>query len=75
MLERCRQCQISLNIKKCIFGIPFGIFLGHIVFKQGLLVYPSKIAVIVDLPPPNLVESNTRKNMLLHEFYKRVCTD
>jgi hypothetical protein len=31
MLERCRQCQISLNIKKCIFGTPFGILLGHIV--------------------------------------------
>jgi hypothetical protein len=33
MLERCRQCQISLNIKKCIFGTPFGILLGHIVCK------------------------------------------
>jgi hypothetical protein len=31
MLEICRQCQISLNIKKCIFGTPFGILLGHIV--------------------------------------------
>jgi hypothetical protein len=31
MLERCTQCQISLNIKKCIFGTPFGILLGHIV--------------------------------------------
>jgi hypothetical protein len=31
MLERCRQCQISLNIKKFIFGTPFGILLGHIV--------------------------------------------
>jgi hypothetical protein len=51
MLERCRQCQISLNIKKCIFGTPFGILLGHILCKQGLLVDPSKIAVIVNLPP------------------------
>jgi hypothetical protein len=31
MLERCRQCHISLNIKKCIFGTPFGILLGHIM--------------------------------------------
>jgi hypothetical protein len=37
MLERCRQCQISLNIKKCIFGTPFGILLGHIVCKHYLL--------------------------------------
>jgi hypothetical protein len=51
MLERCRKFQISLNIKKCIFGTPFGIFLGYIVCKQGLLVDPAKIAVIVNLPP------------------------
>jgi hypothetical protein len=31
MLERCRQCQISLNIRKCIFGTLFGILLGHTV--------------------------------------------
>jgi hypothetical protein len=50
MLERCMQCHISLNIKECIFGTPFGILLGHIVCKQGLLVDPTKIAVIVNLP-------------------------
>jgi hypothetical protein len=51
MLERCRQCQISLNIKKCIFGTPFRILLGHIVCRQGLIVDPAKIAIIVNLPP------------------------
>jgi hypothetical protein len=55
MLERCRQCHISLNIKKCIFGTPFGILLAHIVCKQGLLVDLAKIAVIVNLPPPKTV--------------------
>ena len=29
--------------------------LGHIVCKQGLLVDPSKIAIIVDIPPPTSV--------------------
>jgi hypothetical protein len=43
MLDKCRQCQISLNLKKCIFFSPFGVLLGHIVCKQGLLVDPSKI--------------------------------
>jgi hypothetical protein len=55
MLEICTHCQISLNIKKCIFGTPFWILLGHIVCKQGLLVHPAKIAVIVNLPPPNTI--------------------
>jgi hypothetical protein len=58
MMERCRQCQISLNIKKCIFGTPFGILLGHIVCKHGILVDPSKIAVIMKLPPPNSVRQS-----------------
>jgi hypothetical protein len=34
-----------------MFGTPFGILLGHIVCKQGLLVDPAKIEVIVNLPP------------------------
>jgi hypothetical protein len=55
MLERCRQCQISLNINKCIFGTPFGILLGHIVCKQGLLVDMEKITFIVNLPAPKKV--------------------
>jgi hypothetical protein len=52
MLYICRQCHISLNIKKCIFNTPFGIFLGHVVCKQGPLVDPAKISFIVNLPPP-----------------------
>jgi hypothetical protein len=43
--------KISLNIKKYIFGTLFGILLGHIVCKQGLLVDPTKIAIILNLPP------------------------
>jgi hypothetical protein len=54
MLEICRKCHISLNIKKCIFGTPFGILFGHIVCKQGLLVDPAKITVIVNLSPPSV---------------------
>jgi hypothetical protein len=55
MLERCMQFQISLNIKKCILGTPFGIMLGHIVCKQGLIVDPAKIVFIVNLSPPKSV--------------------
>jgi hypothetical protein len=55
MLDRCRQCHISLNLKKCIFCAPFGILLGHVVCKQGLLVDPAKIIVILGLEPPTSV--------------------
>jgi hypothetical protein len=56
MLYKFRQCQISLNLNKCIFFSPFGVFLGHIVCKQGLFLDPSKISIIVDFPPPTLVK-------------------
>jgi hypothetical protein len=69
MLERCRQCQISLNIKKCIFGTPFGRLLGHIVCKQGLLADPAKIVVIVNLPQPKLVCQ--LRETLGHTYYDR----
>jgi hypothetical protein len=52
MLDKCRQCQIALNLKKCIFFSPFGVLLGYIVCKQGLLVDSSKIDIIVYLTPP-----------------------
>ena len=50
MLEHCRQYQISLNLKKCIFYAPFGILLGHVVCHDGILVVPTKIVIIVHLP-------------------------
>jgi hypothetical protein len=56
MLDKCRQCQIALNLKKCIFFSPFGVLLGHIVCKQGLLVDPSKISIIVYFSPPTSVK-------------------
>jgi hypothetical protein len=55
MLDRFRHLQISLNLKKFIFCVSFGIELNHVVCKEGLLVDPVKIDVIVYLPPPNSV--------------------
>ena len=52
MPKRCWQHQITLNSKKCIFCAPFGILLGHIVCKKGLLVDPMNIALILNFPLP-----------------------
>lgn len=56
MLDKCRQLQMSLNLKKCIFCTPFGVLLGHIICHQGLLVDPAKIAIIVNLQAPTTVK-------------------
>ena len=56
MLERCHQYQISLNLKKCIFCALFGIMLGHVVCHDGILVDPTKVVIIVNLPPPTTLK-------------------
>jgi hypothetical protein len=69
MLDKCRQFHISLNLKKCIFFSPFGVLLGHIMCKKGLLVDPSKIYIIVNLPPPTSVKQ--LHTTLGHDGYYR----
>ena len=49
MLAKCQEHHISLNLKKCIFYVPFGILLGHVVCRKGLMVDPSKNAITVNL--------------------------
>ena len=56
MLERSRQYQISLNLKKFIICTPFGDLLDHVVCPNGILVDPAKIAIIIDLPLPTKVK-------------------
>ena len=53
MLERCRQIQLSLNIKKCIFGGPIRLMLIHVVCKDGIKVDLAKIKIILDPKPPS----------------------
>jgi hypothetical protein len=52
IFDRCRELQISLNLRKCIFCVPNKIILGHIVCREGVLVDPAKVGVIVNISPP-----------------------
>ena len=49
MLDTCQRHQIALNLKKCTFLVPFANLLGRVVCKQGLIVDPAKIVVIINL--------------------------
>jgi hypothetical protein len=57
-------------MKKCIFFTPFGILLGHVVCKQGLLVHPSKIALIVNFPLPESMRK-LRTTLGNTRYYKK----
>jgi hypothetical protein len=69
MLERCRQIQISLNIRKFIFSTPIGILLGHVFCKEGVKVDMENIKIILDLNPP--VNQKQIKILLGHIRYYR----
>ena len=58
----CHVCEVY-------FRAPFGISLGHIVCKQGLLVDPTNIALILSLSPPTNV--NVIRETLGHTGYYR----
>lgn len=50
-LDTYRKYQTSINMNKCIFYVPYGIVLGNVVCKKGLIVEPTKIVVIINLDP------------------------
>ena len=52
MLDTCRRHQIALNLKKCTFLVSFGNLQGHVVCKQGLMVDPTNISIILNLEAP-----------------------
>lgn len=52
MLDTCQNYQISLNLKKFILCVPYGILLGHVVCKHGLMVDPTKTIFFFNMDPP-----------------------
>ena len=50
--DRLCHYNLKLNPAKCGFRVPAGKLLGFIVSKRGIVLDPSKIKVIQELPPP-----------------------
>jgi hypothetical protein len=67
MFDICREVYISLNLRKCIFCVPHGNLLGHIVYQEGVLVDPTKVVVIVNMMPPT--SAKQLRSMLGHTGY------
>jgi hypothetical protein len=43
MFDQCHEMKISLNLRKCIFFVPHGNLLGHIVCREGVVVDKLKL--------------------------------
>jgi hypothetical protein len=69
MFDRCCEMHISLNLRKCIFCVPCGNLLGHIVCREGVLVDSDKVAFILNMPPPT--SAKLSRSTLGHTGYYR----
>ena len=52
VLDVLKKNNVTLNKKKCIFGVHTLLFMGEIISAQGILPDPSKITAINNLKPP-----------------------
>ena len=53
VLERCRQCGVSLNTKNSVFGLLEGKLIGHIMLKEGIKIDPERVLAIQNLSLPS----------------------
>ena len=54
--DKLNGFQWKLNPNKCVFGVPSGILLGHLVSRDGIRPNPEKVADILNLRPPRCVK-------------------
>jgi hypothetical protein len=47
--QKCREYIINLNLKKCAFMVFLGLILRFIVSKEGKILDPKKVQVIVNM--------------------------
>jgi hypothetical protein len=48
VLQRLQDCQLYAKLSQCEFWISEVLFLGHIINRDGLVVDPKKVAMILD---------------------------
>jgi hypothetical protein len=52
VFQKCRRFGISLNPKKSSFAMQEGKLLGHVISKEGIEIYPSRVAEIQKIDNP-----------------------
>ncbi|XP_057849103.1 uncharacterized protein LOC131060024 [Cryptomeria japonica] len=57
IFKKALEYGISLNPKKCHFGVEEGNLLGHIVSKEGVRIDPERVAAINEVLIPKMVKA------------------
>ena len=51
-MYRCRQANLKLNKKKCLFRHTYILFFGKVISKNGVSPDLAKVKVLTDMSPP-----------------------
>ena len=70
VLKRCIKKDLVLNWEKCHFMATLGVVLGHIIFREGIQVDPTKIELISKLPLSTTIKK-VRQFLGHAGFYRR----
>ena len=65
-----REKKLYAKFKKCEFWLDQVMFLGHVIFKAGIYVDPSKVEAVVDWARPTNV-SEVKIFLGLAGYYRR----
>lgn len=70
VFERLKKFNMSINIKKCVFGHTSIEFLGHKIDSRGISPLDKKIEAIRDFPKPKIAKE-LRSFIAMINFYRR----
>ncbi|CAG9134097.1 unnamed protein product [Plutella xylostella] len=56
VLNRIREYNLTINLKKCRFCCEAIKYLGHYITPQGLKMDPERVSAIINLPPPSNIK-------------------
>ncbi|GJZ32064.1 hypothetical protein Tco_0577500 [Tanacetum coccineum] len=73
--DRSQSINMKINPKKYSFGAEEGLFLGHLIIKQGIRANPSKVKSFTNLEPPRIlkdIQSLNGKLAALNSFLSKV---
>jgi len=54
--EILRIYNMKLNIKKCVFGVRLGKFLGFMISNLGIEANPDNVKAVLDMKPPQNIK-------------------
>ena len=55
VLQRLRERQLYAKFSKCDFWQARVVFLGHVITREGILVDPKKVKVVLGWPRPTTI--------------------